>query len=128
MPTEALDLTNPADWLRVYDVSLSAMPVGGMPGRYYRIPDHSIPTIFDRYTLAIGASSTQTRPTWNLAFYAAMLVQIPGVGRAEAISVPVILGLKVIEFPVLSSQFTLKARLPRWHIEMDITIWKYIGT
>lgn len=128
MVSRALDLSNSADWLRVYDVTLSAIPVGGMPGRYYRIPNHSIPTIFDRHTLAIGASSTQTQPNWSLAFYAAMLVQIPGVGKAEVISIPVVLGLKVIEFPVLSSEFTLKIRFPKWQREMDITVWKYVGT
>lgn len=123
----ALDSSNSADWVQVYTVNLSALPISGIPGQYHRLPAHSIPTVFDRHILAIEASLTQAQPTWDLAFYVTMLVSIPGIGRAETVSIPVTLGLNVIDFPVLSSQFTLKAKLPKWHTEMRIAIWKYTG-
>lgn len=126
MTRPILDTSNPDYWVQVYDTTLVA-EAGVVPNTYYPISAHSIPVSFNRHTLAIGASSTKTKPTWNLAFWAAMLVRIPNVGTTEVQSRFVRLGLNLIRFPVLAPQFTLKIRIPKWHQEMSFTIWTYVG-
>jgi hypothetical protein len=125
MPGDALDLSTNADWIQIYDTTLLAQPVGGMTGKYYPIPNHQVPVSIDRHILAVGSSSTKVKPTWNLGFYLVMVVAIPGIGMAEAISVPIRLGLTLVRFPQIASEFKVKARIPRWHQEMSMTLWKY---
>lgn len=127
MTSPILDLGDASSWVQVYDTTLFANPVFGREGKYYPIPSHSIPAIFEGHTLAIGSSSTKAKPTWNLGFYLAQIVSVPGVGSAEARSIPIRLGLNLVRFPPLSVQFRLKARIPKWHEEMSVTIWKYVG-
>lgn len=127
MSSPILDLSDGSNWVQVYDTTLFAQAVPGRQGSFYPIPNHEIPSAIDRRILAVGSSSTKTKPTWNLGFYLAMIIKIPGVGNAEAASVPIRLGLNLVRFPPLSNQYSLKARIPKWHQEMSITIWKYIG-
>lgn len=126
MSPPILDLTDASLWTKAYDTTLTAQSTF-VGNSFYPIPIHKIPIVFDRHTVAIGASSTKTKPNWRLAFYLTTEIQIPGIGKAEANSNYVGLGLNLIKIPLLSSSFTLKARIPKWHSEMTIAIWKYIG-
>lgn len=127
MSFSILDLSNSSSWVRIHDTTLFAAPVLGQNGKHYPIPSYLIPEVVDRRILAVGASSSKAKPTWNLGFYLAMLVKVPGVGNAEVVSRPIRLGLNLVIFPPVSSEFTLKARIAKWHQEMSLTVWKYIG-
>lgn len=127
MPPPILDLTDGAEWLQVYDTTLAADAIPGLTNRYRPIPNHQIPVDFYSYTLAVGASSTKAKPTWNLGFYLGMVIDIPTVGMAETASTPIRLGLNLIRFPPLAVPFKLKARVPKWHQEMSMTFWRYLG-
>lgn len=127
MTSPILDLSNSSNWVRIHDTTLVAEPVLGQNGKYYSIPNYSIPDTIDRHVLAVGSSSTKAKPTWNLGFYLVMLVRVPGVGNAETASTPIRLGLNLVRFPLVSAQYTLKARIPKWHQEMSLAIWKYVG-
>lgn len=127
MTSPILNLSDASSWVQVYDTTLFADLVLGQTGKYYPIPNHSIPGNFEGRTLAVGSSSTKAKPTWNLGFYLAQVINVPGVGNAEARSIPIRLGLNLVRFPPLSAQFRLKARIPRWHQEMSITIWQYVS-
>lgn len=127
MPPPILDLTDGAEWLQVYDSTLTAEPITGLENRYRPIPHHVIPFDFYSYTLAIGASSSKAKPTWNLAFYLGMMIDIPSVGNAETEATAIRLGLSLVRFPPLAAPYKLKARIPRWHSEMSMTIWRYLG-
>ena len=112
--------------MEIYEVVLTAA-LSPVPGYHIPIPLHQIPGIFDCHTLVVGANSFMARPTWRLGFYLRMLVA-SSVGLAEASNHPVPLGLNVIRLPRLSSEYRLRAYIPKWHQTMEMKIWKYIGT
>lgn len=122
-----LDLSNSAHWIHIYGVTLYAETVSTVPPRYIRIPTHKIPVAVYERTLAVGSSSTQAKPNWALGFYLIGSVQVPGVGLADIASIPIVLGLNLIRLPNLHAQFSLKAKIPKWHTEMTLDIWKYVG-
>lgn len=122
-----LDVDNSANWVHIYGTTLYAAASSTIPPVYAPIPIHSIPGIFYERTLAVGSSSTQTKPNWKLGFWLIGAVQIPDVGLANITSVPIVLGLTLVRLPNLHSEFKLKAQIPKWHKEMSIDIWKYVG-
>lgn len=124
MAQPILDLSNSSNFQEVYETILSGELV--IEGRYKPIPQHQIPITFDRHTLLVGASSSTAKPNWRLGFYLRMLIT-SSVGTAEASNCSIPFGLNLIRFPVLSSQYKLKAYIPKWHREMELKIWKYIG-
>ena len=125
MSIPILEVSDASLWVKAYDVKLEAQPT---PIGYYPIPTHKIPVTFDRHTLAIGSSSTKTKPTWRLGFHLTSEIQIPGVGKTEASHQYIWLGLNLIRVPPFAPNYTLKARIPKWHQEMVIAIWKYVGS
>lgn len=127
MAPPILNLADSSLWIKAYDTTLTAQSTF-VGNSFYPIPIHKIPVIFNSHTLAIGSSSSQTKPTWRLGFYLTSEIQIPGIGKAEATSDYIWLGLNLIRIPPLGSTYTLKARIPKWHREMVIAIWKYIGS
>lgn len=127
MPSQPiLDVTDPTLWEEVYNVTLIAQssPVSNV---FTPLPKFNIPRIFDKYTLVIGANNQYMKPNWNLAFYVAMNIQIAGVGKTEVTNRFVRIGLTLLRFPSVAPSYTLQARIPKWHREMDFTIWQYIG-
>lgn len=122
-----LDVNNASNWLHIYNHTLYAAVIPTTPPRYTPIPVHKIPLILDRRTLAVGSSSTLAKPTWRLGFFLIGSVQIPGIGLADVTSLPIFFGLNLVRLPNLHDQFVLKARIPKWQQEMEMSIWKYIG-
>lgn len=128
MAESILDLSNSNNWVSVYQANFAAVPIQGVRNQFTPIPVIVIPNSFDSHTLAVGASSFQTKPTWHLGFWLSMNVQLPGIGKAEAYNKSIPLGLNIVRFPHISSTYTLRASIPRWHKEMSIEIWKYVGS
>lgn len=126
--TPILDLSNSSNWEKVYQGSFVAVVIQGVRNQTLPIPAVVIPNSFERHTLAVGASSFQTKPTWHTGFWLSMNVQLPGIGKAEADSKTIPLGLSIVRFPSISTQYTLTANIPRWHKEMSIEIWQYVGS
>lgn len=123
-----LDVNNSSNWVHAYNATLYGSTVPTVPPTYLPIPMHSIATPFYKRTLAIGASSTQTKPTWRFAFWLIGMVKIPQIGLAEIATIPVFLGLNLVRLPNLHNEFLLKVRFPKWHKEMNFDIWQYIGS
>lgn len=128
MPEPILDVSNSSNWEKVYQASFTAVAIQGVRNQFLPIPSVVIPNSFNRHTLAVGASSFQAKPTWHLGFWLSMNVQLLGIGKAEASSKSIPLGLSLIRFPQISSTYTLTANIPRWHKEMEIEIWQYVGS
>lgn len=124
MSQPILDLGNPNHFQEVYETVLTAEIV--VEGFYKPIPQHQIPITFSCHTLFVGATSTKAKPNWRLGFYLRMLIA-SSVGTAEASNRPIPFGLNLIRFPVLSSEYKLKAYIPKWHQEMEMKIWQYTG-
>lgn len=127
MAEPILDLSNSSNWEKVYQASFTAVAIQGVQNQFIPIPLAVIPNSFDSHTLAVGAFSFQTKPTWRLGFWLSMNVWLPGIGRAEGYNKSIPLGLSIVRFPPISSTYTLSVRVPHWHKEMGIEIWKYIG-
>lgn len=127
MTEPILYLSDSSDWEKVYQGSFAAIPIQGVRNQFIPIPTVNIPNTFDSYTLAVGASSFQTKPTWHLGFWLSMNVQLAGIGLAEAYKKSIPLGLSIVRLPPISSTYTLSASVPHWHKEMSIEIWKYVG-
>ena len=125
MSQAILDCSDSSYWQTVYETTLIAESI--TTGYHSPIPQHQIPIVFDNHTLAVGASSSKTKPTWNLGFWLSMLVNLPGVGNATAVQKAIPLGLNLIRFPVLTPEFKLKAKIPKWHEEMSMKFWIYTG-
>lgn len=113
------------NWEVIYDITLEAVSI--TTTRFTPIPDHQIPLTLDTHVLLVGSSSFKVRPTWKLGFYLNMVVNAPGVGNFTAANQPIPLGLSLVRFPPISSEFFLKVNIPKWHQEMSIRVWKYIG-
>lgn len=120
-----VNVNNAANWLKVYETTLTA--VSTFPRGHNPIPAFSIPVQFDSHCLIIEASSSLAKPTWNLAFRVSQRFGVEGVRLVEGDSQAIRLGSTLVRFPVFSDTYTLKIRFPRWHREMDLTVWKYTG-
>lgn len=121
-----LDLSNSASWTVVHETTLTTSSPAGL-GYHSPIPSYTIPVTVDRHILAVGASSSQTKPTWRLAFWLNALVLLPGIGKAETTSHFVPLGLSLVHIPHYSSEYTLRVKIPKWYTSMNFKIWKYTG-
>ena len=126
MTLPILDLSSASNWVKVHEITLVAPP-SSIPNHNYPIPAYTIPVTFDRRFLAVGASSTMTKPSWRLAFFLSTVLQIPAVGNAENGSIFIPLGLSLVQVPLYSAQYSLKARIPKWHLEMTMAVWQYVG-
>lgn len=125
MSQPILDLSNSSNFEVCYETILTAAS-SPVPNYHTAIPLHQIPTIFDRHTILVGASSSTAKPNWRLGFYLRMLIT-SSVGTAEASNNPIPFGLNLIRLPKLSSEYRLKAYIPKWHQSMEMKIWKYVG-
>lgn len=123
-----LDVDNSANWQHIYETSLHAAVSSTVPPIYSSIPPiHSIPGVVYERVLAVGSSSTYLKPRWKLGFWLIGLVQIPTIGLAEIAFIPIPLGLSLVVLPNVHSEFKLKVRVPHWHRNLSIDIWKYVG-
>ena len=122
-----LDVNNGANWVHIYGNTLYAAASSTIPPIYDSIPVHSIPGLVYERVLAVGSNSTYLKPRWKLGFWLSGLVQIPTIGLAEIASVPIPIGLSLVVLPNVHSEFKLKARVPHWHRNLSIDIWKYVG-
>ena len=69
MTNPILDLSNSSNWQKVYEGNFAAVPIQGVRNQFIPIPKVVIPNNFDNHTLAVGAVSFQTKPTWRLGFW-----------------------------------------------------------
>lgn len=126
MENPLLDLSSSSNWSQVYSDSFTANTIAGT-NKFSPIPAIRIPSTFDKHIIAVGASSFQTKPTWRLGFWLSMYVDLPNIGKAEGCNKSIPLGLSIVRLPSLSSTYSLVASIPKWHTEMSIDIWQYVG-
>ena len=122
-----LNFNNSDYWQKVYETTLVAQ-AGSRSSFYYPIGDHNLPGTFSSHTLLVGASSFKAKPTWRLGFYLSMIISAVGVGSFTASQKSIPFGLTLVRFPPLSNEFSLKASIPKWHEEMSMSVWLYVGS
>jgi hypothetical protein len=127
--SETLQLSNPANWGTPYQTSRQANPYG-TSGLFFPIPPFQIPIQFESPILAISAENQDARAWWILGCRVRQLFDVSS-GPLEVASVQrrVLLnrGGTLIQFPRYAPQYRLEVEIPRWHKEMSLTIWEYIG-
>lgn len=123
-----LDLNSSA-WSKVYTVNLNAKPILGKQGQFQPIPNVRMPVSLEKHTLLVGASSIRTKPRWKLGFWLSMeLGKISGIGQPTIPDIFIPLGLLYVKLPKLTANYTLIAKIPHWHTQLSIDIWKYLGS
>lgn len=115
---------NGADWQLVYQANLAAQP-SPIPTYFYPIPVITPPQLFTNI-LTIGAVSMSAKPTWRLAFFASAQINISGIGNVEIGNFFVRLGASVLDTKD-STPYRLQLHIPKWHREMTIEIYQYLG-
>lgn len=132
------DIQNSLNWdLALRKTYQSRIPVAEGELQPYRPPPIPPITItVDSYILAIGAKSSTAKPSWYLAasvaprllfspsstseFIAAVQSEQPQKVFLERLTL-----IQFIDFGI--KPYLLEIRIPRWHQEMYLEVWKYSG-
>lgn len=132
------DIQNSLNW----DIALrktyqGRVPVAAGELQPYRSPPIPPITIsVDSYILAIGASSTTAKPHWKLAAWVAPRLLFSPSSTSEFIaavqseqsqkvSLNQLTLIQFVDFGI--KPYLLEIRIPRWHTEMYLEVWKYSG-
>lgn len=113
-------------WRRIYTNSFAARTVPGTTS-FSPIADKTLPIVVDSHVLAVGVDSRSAKSTWRLGFWLSQLLKIEGAGYAEHQSTAIVLGLTLVRFELLTPTYQLKAKFPKWHKDLNVSIWKYTG-
>lgn len=129
-----MDFGNNLNWDLVLRNSYIAQLAPETRRGFLPIPNKIIEA--DRYTLAIGVSSTKAKPTWRVgAFVAPRLLfsvsstsEYTGLVRSND-SKPVFLNqLTLVQFQNFGlTPYALEVSFPYWISQLNIEVWKYQG-
>lgn len=122
-----LNTQDTAGWQAVYETQLIAQPTGLSNGSLYPIGRHTVPVDFDADVIVVGTSSSTAKPSWRLGCFLSAYTVISGVGNTEIATGMCPFGLKLFKFTEYSGSYRLGLYVPRWHQDLDIKIWKYLG-
>lgn len=129
-----MDFGNNLNWDLVLRQTYFAQPNPAYPKGYVPIPSKLIEV--DRYTLAIGTSSTKAKPTWRvgafvvprLLFSVSSTSLYPGLVRSDKSQTVYLNQLTLLQFEDFGlTPYALDVSFPSWIHELSIEIWKYQG-
>ncbi len=127
-----MDLSNGADWLKIYDQFHVAQPIPNQPGRHYPIFPLVIPRVLDNYVVAISCRPTLSKPTWRLAAKLYSLVDVNnsdiGTAKSNHYCLISINQVNIIKVKRLSTYYRLLVEPVRWLTDAHIEIWVYTGS
>lgn len=109
-----------------YEVELVAITTVN-PGIYAPIGQHTVPVVFDSSIIVVGSSSTHAKPNWRLGCYLQCFTSINGVGNTNFYSGLCPFGLQLFKIQRPSELYRIKLAVPRWHKQLEVAIWKYLG-
>lgn len=126
---ETLQLRDSVNWGTPYQ-TLRRANLYGSTGLFFPIPAFQIPIQFESPILAIVAESQEALSHWRLGCRVRQMfnadiaaLEVTGTQRAVLLN----RGPTLIHFPRYAQQYRLEVSVPRWHKEMSLTIWEYIG-
>ena len=126
-----IDLSNGADWVKIYDRFHVAQVNPSKTGKYYPIPYVLIPTYLDSYTIAVSANTTQFKPTWKLGgrIYPIIEINNSDIGQARSnkfysisINQPTVLKIQRV-----STYYRIIVDVPQWFLDAYIQVWVFNG-
>jgi hypothetical protein len=129
------DLSNSANWELVSNQFFQPIPTSGAnPNTIYPIYEFPIsPILFENPLVAIYAKSPSAPPHWQ---FAGLLIQRVAVGLVigglnEAIQETKAVRLNTIQvfnLPQYTSTYQLNFRVARWLRDIELNVWRYIGS
>lgn len=127
--SESLQLQPSSSWAAPYQTMRRANLYGGT-GLFFPIPSFQIPIQFESPILAIIAENQDALAHWRLGCRVRQLfnadiaaLEVSGTQRAVLLN----RGPTLIQFPRYAQQYRLEVDVPKWHKELSLTIWEYIG-
>lgn len=130
-----MDILNPSNWILIHRNLYKVQQVPDSPDRYYPLATINIPAISSR--LLVGGRSSKAKSHWYLAASVAIkaslsLANSSFVSSIQAQPVEYKLPLnRLVLFEIKNFQtntYCLEIKIPYWHEEMEIEVWKYQGT
>lgn len=121
-----MELESGQNWQPAYQANLIAPPTG-VRNINYPIPAFRIPQPFSSPALIVGASSATAKPTWRLAAYIDVLINVEAIGYTQLAHVFIPLGAIYIFVDRSVSAFYLQVYVPRWYQSLDLEVWQYVG-
>lgn len=112
----------------MYDASLEATQAP--LGRYFQIPEFTVPVLFESPVLAFGASTTDLQTPRKLAYWARQLIASQGAvsGLIQFSSKRIYLEqIQMFRFELFANSYQIRIVIPWWIRSVDISIWEYIG-
>lgn len=125
MPGPIVDLNNPLNWALVYNETKNATQLSN--GGYTPIPSFGLPIILSTPLLIVEAANIDAKEWWFLGCRLQQLLQtgvIPGEAVGQYLRIPVNRP-KLVQFPPLGSDYTLRIEVPPWFERMKIAIYEY---
>ena len=121
-----LNTYNQDFWIKTHEAALSTNPKENS-NKFSPIPDYDFSTPFSSHSLLVRVLSMSASPSWRLACYLEMHVDVQSFGRCYVGNQVANFGLSPLRFPKLSEQFRLKLIIPKYHKDLNISIWSYTG-
>lgn len=129
-----MDFGNNLNWDLVLRQTYFAQPNPAYPKGFVPIPSKLIEV--DRYTLAIGTSSTKAKPTWRVGAFVvpklsfsvsstSVYTNLVRSGKSQSVYLNQLTLVQFTDFGL--SPYALEISFPIWISELSIEIWKYQG-
>jgi hypothetical protein len=127
-------ISDPLNWDLVQRQTYYATPNSALSSGFVPIP--TITVAVNSYTLLIGAASSKALSHWWLAAYVTSRLlfspsstsEFPAAIRSGSGRKIGLAGLNLVQFPNFGLlPYLLEIRIPPWHEEMMLEIWKYSG-
>jgi len=129
-----MDFANNLNWDLVLRQTYFSQLNPAYPKGFIPIPSKLIQV--DRYTIAIGTSSAQAKPTWRvgafvvprLSFSVSSTSVYPRLVRSDKSQNVYLNQLTLLQFKDFGlTPYALEISFPPWMRELSIEIWKYQG-
>lgn len=126
------NLSNGADWLKIYDRFHVAQPIPNRPGKHYPIVPVIIPVTLDSYTVAVSCKPSVLKPTWRLG---AKIYQLIDVNNSDIEAAkyhedyPISINeANILSIKPISIYYKLLVDVPEWFADAYIQAWVYTGS
>ena len=125
------DLSNGANWLKIYDQFHVAQPRPDQPGRYYPILPIIIPSVLDNYIVAVFSKPSNPKPSWTFGGKVYTLLDVNGsdisIGRYNKYHPLGINETTMFKINRVSTYYKLLVQVPSWFIDVYLQAWVFIG-
>lgn len=122
----------PDEWQSVYTANIQAQAVPNTANRVYPIGSIGIPVLLSNPLIAVSMRNDALPPTWRFAGHARQAINagllVGAATTASFATKPLLLNkLNLLYFPTLTAEWALSIDIPKWILEVTITVFEYTG-